>query len=114
MHASRGQNTTLPEPGCVNVGGVWQPQDCTSLGDHAFSINGSHWWISREPAYAALVQFEDGTAVQMRARERPHLIFGTDGEAVAFLSGVGDPGCGFNTGCANMDHTFTLVQPLAQ
>ena len=115
MHAYRGQNTTLPEPGCVNIGGgVWFPQDCTSLGGHAFSIDGSHWWISREPSYTALIQFENDTAVQMRARERPHLIFGSNGEAIAFLSGVGDPGCGGNTGCADMDHTFTLIQPLAQ
>jgi hypothetical protein len=116
MHAFRGQNTTLPEPGCASAGagGAWAPTDCTSLGGHAFSLDGAHWWLSREPAYSALVHFEDGTAVQMRARERPHVLLGPGGELAAFLSGVGDPGCGGNTGCAGMDHTFTLVQPLAQ
>jgi len=116
MHAWRGQNTTLPAPGCSNrgAGTPWLPAACTSLGGHAFSLDGAHWWVSREPAYTALVEFEGGAAVQMRARERPHLIFGDNGEAAFFLSGVGDPGCGGNTGCPGQDHTFTLAQPLAQ
>ena len=68
MHAFRGQNTTLPEPGCfATAAGSWEPPNCSSLGGHAFSLDASHWWISREPAYTALVEFQDGTSHQMRA-----------------------------------------------
>ena len=37
-----------------------------------------------------------------RARERPHLIFDSEGDATHFINGVGDPcpgGGGGNTGC---------------
>lgn len=112
MHAWRGQNSTLPAPGCIQTNGVWLPANCTSLGGHAFSIDASHWWISTEPAYTAYIEFEDGTSAQMRARERPHFLLGDDGEIAFFLSGVGDPGQGGNTGVAGADHSFTLVQAL--
>ena len=113
MHAFRGQNTTLPEPGCIQVNGTFMPPDCRSLGGHAYSIDASHWWISREPAYTASVVFEDGTVAQMRARERPHVLLGADGELAFFLSGVGDPGPGGNTGAGGADHSYTLIQPVA-
>lgn len=113
MHAFRGQNTTLPEPGCnsVDSGRTWAPLHCTSLGGHAFSLDASHWWVSQEAAYTAQVTFEDGAVLQMRARERPHVILGDDGELAFFLSAVGDPGAGGNTGVPSADHSFTLVQP---
>ena len=110
MHAFRGQNTTLPEPGCVGGGGAWSPPGCTSLGGHAFSIDASHWWIGREPAYTALVRFADGSEARMRARERPHVILDGAGELAFFLSGVGDPGAGGNTGAPGADHSYTLLQ----
>lgn len=113
MHAFRGQNTTLPEPGCFDVDGVWSPPGCTSLGGHAFSIDASHWWIAREPAYTSLVHFADGSVADMRARERPHVILDAAGELAYFLSGVGDPGAGGNTGVRGADHSFTLVQAVA-
>jgi hypothetical protein len=76
-------------------------------------VDASHWWISREPAYTARVLFEDGSEAQMRARERPHVILGDDGELAYFLSGVGDPGAGGNTGVPGADHSWTLIQPVA-
>ena len=114
MHAFRGQNTTLPAPGCTSTdnGRTWAPPTCTSLGGHAFSLDASHWWISYEAAYTALIEFEDGASLQMRARERPHGILDSEGELAYFLSAVGDPGKGGNTGASSADHSFTLVQPV--
>ena len=34
------------------------------------------------------------------------------GDMTHFVNGVGDPGCGGNTGCPGQDHTFTIVVPL--
>lgn len=114
MHAFRGQNTSLPEPGCLPTpSGEWAPPGCTSLGGHAFSLDGSHWWVGREPAYTARVEFAGGGVAVMRARERPHVVQGSDGELAFFVSAVGDPGAGGNTGVRGADHTFTLVQAVS-
>ena len=113
MHAFRGQNTSYPLPGCTNAGnGPFSPAGCTSLGGHGFSLDGSLWFVSPVPAYTAAVDFEDGSVVHFRARERPHLIFDSAGEPTHLISAVGDPGPGGNTGVSGQDHTFTLIQPL--
>ena len=114
MHAFRGQNTSYPTPGCTSSpgGGAWSPVNCTSVGGHAFSIDGAHWFISPVRAYTAAVEYEDGKSLDFRARERPHLLFGEDGEPGWFVSAVGDPGPGGNTGVPGQDHSFTLVQGL--
>jgi len=58
-------------------------------------------------------QFESGASLTFRARERPHLIFDeASGAPSHLLTGVGNPGCGGNTGCPGADHTYTLAQPL--
>ena len=112
MHAWRGQNTTYPLPGCNNAGGggAFLPAGCTSLGGHAFSEDGAHWYISPVPAYTSTVLYEDGSQVDFRARERPHLLLSPAGDPLYFVSAVGDPGKGGNTGVPGADHTFTLVQ----
>jgi hypothetical protein len=114
MHAFRGQNTSYPLPGCFDRGdgAGFQPPGCTALGGHAFSLDASHWWISGEPAYTPEVHFDDGSVVTFRARERPHIISDASGEAAYFVSAVGNPGPGGNTGVPGADHTFTLVQQL--
>jgi len=62
MHAFRGQNTTYPAPGCVAAAnGTWLPLGCTSVGGHAFSVDGAHWYISPVRAYTATVAYEDGS-----------------------------------------------------
>jgi len=58
------------------------------------------------------VAYEDGSVVSYRARERPHLILSDGGDALYFVSAVGDPGPGGNTGVPGQDHSFTLVQQL--
>jgi hypothetical protein len=113
MHAFRGENTSFPQPGCRDGGGGnFVPPNCTSAGGHAFSLDGASWYISPFKAYDADVEYADGTVVSFRARERPHLILSDAGVAAFFVSAVGDPGPGGNTGVPGADHTFTLVQQL--
>jgi hypothetical protein len=115
MHAWRGQNTSYPLPGCFDSGGngKFLPEGCTSLGGHAYSEDGAHWYISPVPAYTARVEYQDGSAVLYRARERPHLITSSKGDPLYLVSAVGDPGPGYNTGVPGQDHSFTLVQGIA-
>ena len=54
-----------------------------------------------------------GSVLDMRARERPHVILDAAGELAYFLSGVGDPGAGGNTGVRGADHSYTLIQAVA-
>ena len=44
MHAFRGQPTDYPLPGCA--GDAAAGSFCTSLGGHAFSLDGSHWCVT--------------------------------------------------------------------
>ena len=113
MHAFRGQNTSLPAPGCRQAqGGGWEPVGCTSVGGHAYSVDGGHWFVSPVQAYTADVEYSDGSVLKFRARERPHLLLSPNGDAEWFVSAVGDPGPGGNTGVLGQDHSFTLVQGL--
>ena len=115
MHAFRGENTTYPSPGCYYNGtsADWEPAGCTSMGGHAFSSDGSHWYISPVPVYTSTVTFADGNVTHFRARERPHVILSEIGDLMYFISAVGDPGPGGNVGVPGRDHTFTLVQQFA-
>eukprot|EP01052_Picozoa_sp_SAG31_P021485 SAG31_NODE_1664_length_7585_cov_10.994523_8_plen_285_part_00 len=67
------------------------PGPCTSNGGHAYSVDGREWHISPVPPYTAETEFEDGTKVFWRARERPHVVFNEHGEPAFLLNGVGDP-----------------------
>ena len=112
MHAYRGQPCDYPV--CDRV---HNKSFCTAVGGHAFSEDGKDWNISPVIAYTPTQKWEDGSETTFRARERPHLIFDSDGNPTHFINGVGDPcpgGGGGNTGCPNHggDHTFTLVVPL--
>ena len=112
MHAYRGQPCDYPV--CDRV---HNKSFCTAVGGHAFSENGRDWNISPVIAYTPTQEWEDGSVTTFRARERPHLIFDSEGNPTHFINGVGDPcpgGGGGNTGCPNHggDHTFTLVVPL--
>lgn len=112
MHAFRGQNTSYPLPGCWDSGGGFLPAGCSTLGGHLYSETGAHWHVSPVPAYTAQVEYEDGSVVDFRARERPHLVTSAAGDPLYFISAVGNPGPGGNTGAAGADHAFTLVQQL--
>ena len=68
MHAYRGQPCDYPVCDRVHNSAF-----CTAVGGHAFSEDGANWYISPVIAYTPTVQWEDGTSVTYRARERPHL-----------------------------------------
>lgn len=70
------------------------------------------------------MRFGDGSELFFRARERPHAILDEDSNLAALATavgnpaqlpcGVGMPGCsGGNGGQLGADHTFTLIQPIA-
>ena len=100
-HAWRGQDEDWPQPGCRKTQNVswneppfWRltwPGPCTSNGGHAYSIDGREWHISPIPPYSAETEFDDGSTVFWRARERPHIVFDEHGELAYLLNGVGDP-----------------------
>ena len=100
-HAFRGQAGDWPQPGCRKTQNVskgsppgWEmsyPGPCTSNGGHAYSIDGKEWHISPVPPYTASTDFEDGSTVVWRARERPHVVLNEHGELAFLLNGVGDP-----------------------
>jgi hypothetical protein len=137
-HAWRGQLNDYPICDRSTVQGY---AFCSALGGHAFSKDGADWYISPVPAYTPLVEYEDGTKLHLRARERPHVIQDPvtrdithliNGAADPCLPGYnctipcappggtdpprpcvpGDNGAGQNIGVPGADHSFTLVQPL--
>jgi hypothetical protein len=107
-HAWRGQDEDWPAPGCHKSQNVswneppfWRmtwPGPCTSNGGHAYSVDGREWNISPVPPYTAETEFEDGSTVFWRARERPHVVFNEHGELAYLLNGVGDP---ISVNCTN-------------
>lgn len=109
MHAFRGQPCEYPI--CDREA---NPRFCSAAGGHAYSENGQDWYVSPVMPYSPVAVWEDGTNTTFRARERPHLIFDPKqpGVPTHLINGVGDPGCGGNTGCPGADHTFSLVVPL--
>lgn len=111
MHAWRGQNNDYPLPGCSahSQAGSF----CTSLGGHAYSLDGMLWYISPIAPFNATVQYEDGTSVHYRARERPHVVLDHNGELAWLSNGVGAPGAGGNTGVRGADRTYTIFQSIA-
>jgi sucrose-6-phosphate hydrolase SacC (GH32 family) len=134
MHAWRGQISDYPICDRSTPEGY---AFCTAVGGHAFSLDAEHWYISPVAAYTPLVEYEDGTKLHLRARERPFLLIDPEtGEATHLINGAGDPcmpndpcaipcdmgadpahpclphGCSGNIGCPGADHSFTLIQPL--
>ena len=72
------------------------------------------------PVYTPIVRFGDNTSLFFRARERPHLILDEEGHPAALATSVGNPAdnpgsgtSGGNSGKPGADHTFTLIQPVA-
>eukprot|EP01079_Euglenida_sp_SAG-EU17-18_P000983 gene983-2602_t len=95
MHAYRGQPCAYPVCDRNN-----NKKFCDAVGGHAFSENGYDWDVSPVIAYTPTLEFEDGSVVNLRARERPHLVFGSDGSPTHLINGAGDPcrgGGGSNT-----------------
>ncbi|GMH71994.1 hypothetical protein TL16_g05803 [Triparma laevis f. inornata] len=102
-----------------------------ATGGHAFSANGWDWTYTgvsygdplarydTEEGQGAEVEFDDGSSFTFTRLERPHLLFGGDGELqgdpIYIINsaqyGFGtDPG----TGAENDDACYTLVRPIFQ
>jgi hypothetical protein len=113
FHAFRGQPCDYPLPGCH---GASSGASCTSLGGHAFSEDGQHWYVSPIAPYDNSVAYDDNTTVAFRARERPHIVLSADGAPIYLSNGLGDPPAGGsgggNVGRPGADHTFTAFVPL--
>jgi len=72
-------------------------------GYHAFSRDGLNWSHAALPAFNTTINMTDGSFVKYGRRERPHLVFNTDGTpAFLYTSITIGPG----------DKTATHVQPL--
>jgi hypothetical protein len=85
-------------------------------GGHAWSVDGINWTYGGT-AYSNRVDFQDGTAVVYRRRERPHLIFGDPTQPFRpthLVNGVQyEPGWFDGPAKWLGDGCFTLVQPIA-
>ena len=73
------ETTPGMQGGCTN--GFQWPGPCTSLGGHAYSVDGRQWYISPVAPFNASTVFADGSTVMWRARERPHVITNAHGES---------------------------------
>ena len=80
----------------------------STCGSHGFSLDGVHWTYTGV-AYTSVTKYNDGTTVEYPYCERPHLIFGKDGQPVALTNGVK---LGPVAGITNDDQSFTLLRPL--
>ena len=90
-----------------------------TCGGHAFSRDGLTWeysgvaWGNAEHPHGNAVHFTDGSKFSFTRRERPHLIFGSDG-APSLLTSAAQYGPGKLPGALgdNGDASYTMVQPI--
>lgn len=73
-------------------------------GIHGWSTDGWTWQLTGAGAYNATVALVGGETFAMLARERPHLVFGTDGAPTHLSNGA----------VYSADASITLVQPISQ
>ena len=81
------------------------PADRTGFvsGGHAFARSLDDWHYALTPAYTDDVQLADGSVYKLQRRERPQLVFGTDGEPQYLYNGVVP---------SNGGNSFTFAQAL--
>ena len=99
-HAYRGAPNDLPI--CDRWSSAAAFMNCTAIGGHAYSENGADWYISPVPAYTPRVEYEDGSVLILRARERPHVIIDpVSGDLTHLINGAADP-CPKGVNCLNL------------
>jgi hypothetical protein len=73
-------------------------------------------YVSREAPYDNSIEYDDGTTVAFRARERPHVALSSSGAPIFLINGLADPPAGGagggNTGIIGADHSFTSFVPI--
>jgi hypothetical protein len=65
--------------------------NCTAIGGHAFSKDGSHWYVSPVAAYTPTVHYEDGVSSRLIDRQ-PALRLGLSAPPALHLHGDCHPG----------------------
>merc|ERR1711948_22964 len=82
-------------------------------GGLAYSEDGVTWIRSPVPPFSNIVAYEDGSTWTTSTRERPKLVFDSEGAPIALITAVsgGDPSwsCKQTDG---VDWTFTHMQPV--
>jgi hypothetical protein len=81
--------------------------------DGGFAVSNSEdlwggwsWGAWEQPAYTALVNYTNGSSDVMTRRERPFVLFGSDGKPEVLYTAVSPPGDTHNTNC------YTIANPL--
>lgn len=75
-----------------------------AAGAHAFSVDGKQWTFTQNPAYTTDIQTADGQRHSYNRRERPHLLFGANGEPSHLFTSL------TNWGRDTGDSAFTFAQ----
>jgi len=75
-------------------------------GAHAFSSNGVHWTFSLHASYTTDVCTTDGKCHSYNRRERPHLLFGSDGQPAYLFTSLS------NWVIGGKDSAFTFAQAI--
>jgi len=92
--------------------------DHKSYGGHAFSRDGATWTFSDTAPFGNVVNFTDGTSIELQRRERPHVILNERGFMTHLLSAVQPPPTAAKhpPTATKMefqnDFTFTMIQPV--
>ena len=76
-------------------------------GLHYFSLDGVEWVASAGFAYTSVLQFRNGTSVNLACRERPHVVHDAAGRLVALTNGAAVHAC-HEAGAD--DHSVSFLQ----
>ena len=103
-------NESMAAAECNRIAGY----RCTAYGGHTYSMDGLVWYVSPAPAYTNAIRYTEGSVVEYKARERPHLIFDDNNEPLLLgnavcLSRRNWMDTGFLIG---HDHSFVQLVPL--
>lgn len=59
-----------------------------TTGLHYYSLDGRQWTPAADAAYTSVVNFTDGSSVNLACRERPHIVLNAAGDPIALTNGA--------------------------